>query len=50
MYLSKQRRKLEKHTPEQLKIAQHIGSLATEYNLELRDLPTLLEALKNREL
>lgn len=48
MYSNKKQRKLERHTPEQLEIAQHIGSLATEHGIELRDLPILLAALKDK--
>lgn len=42
MQANKQARKIEKYSPEQWQVIQHIGQLAAEYQINLRDVSPLL--------
>lgn len=47
MYADKMRRKLEFYTPEQQAVIQLIGELATKADIRLRDVPSMLDAIKS---
>lgn len=48
MYKDKERRKIERYSVEQREVIEHIGSVATMHEIDPRDIPAVLSALKNQ--
>jgi diguanylate cyclase (GGDEF)-like protein len=46
MYVDKVERKIANYSPAQLAMVQHIGELAIEHDIDLRDMPTILPGLE----
>lgn len=48
MYKDKERRKIERYSVEQREVIEHIGSVALVHEIDPRDIPAVLSALKNQ--
>jgi diguanylate cyclase (GGDEF)-like protein len=46
MYEDKERRKIERYSPEQREVIEHIASIAVMHDVDLRDIPAVWSALK----